>query len=127
MDIMTYLREGTGRHADSLGNVGEFASPGFQWISVGSGIEHAEGGGTPDGERMHGFQIWINVPRAHKLDDPAYGTADPGTIPELDLGVGVGSGRLLAGPNPFSDREGPFLTKQPVQASPSPSSCSYRV
>ena len=47
MDIMTYLIEGTGRHADSLGNRGEFKSPGAQWISVGSGIEHAEGGGTP--------------------------------------------------------------------------------
>jgi redox-sensitive bicupin YhaK (pirin superfamily) len=113
---MTYLREGTGRHADSMGNVGEFFSPGFQWISVGSGIEHAEGGGTPEGERMHGFQIWINVPRAHKLADPAYGTADPSSIPVLDLGGG--SGRLLAGPNPFNSLEGPFLTKQPVQARP---------
>ena len=47
MDIMTYLIEGVGRHADSLGNRGEFKSPGAQWISVGSGIEHAEGGGSP--------------------------------------------------------------------------------
>ena len=47
MDIMTYLISGTGRHADSLGNRGEFKSPGAQWISVGSGIEHAEGGGSP--------------------------------------------------------------------------------
>lgn len=41
MDIVSYLIEGVGRHADSLGNRGEYASPGMQWISVGSGIEHA--------------------------------------------------------------------------------------
>jgi hypothetical protein len=113
MDIMTYLREGTGRHADSLGNVGDFASPGFQWISVGSGIEHAEGGGTPAGETMHGFQIWINVPARHKLDDPAYGTANPESIPRIDLGSTVGHGLLLAGPH--GGAVGPFQTKQSVQ------------
>jgi redox-sensitive bicupin YhaK (pirin superfamily) len=65
-----------------LGNRGTFASPGMQWISVGSGIEHAEGtdplgdcdsllgGGTPEGEYDHGFQIWVNVPRERKMDDP---------------------------------------------------------
>jgi redox-sensitive bicupin YhaK (pirin superfamily) len=49
MDIMTYLVQGVGRHADSLGNRGSYATPGMQWISVGSGIEHAEGGGDPEG------------------------------------------------------------------------------
>lgn len=77
MDILTYLTEGIGRHADSLGNRGTFSSPGMQWISVvslflsmvvkpfqlnlllqGSGIEHAESGGTPAGENLQGFQIW---------------------------------------------------------------------
>ena len=43
MDICTYLKQGIGRHADSMGNKCEFKSPGIQWISVGSGIEHAEG------------------------------------------------------------------------------------
>ena len=43
MDICTYLIKGIGRHADSLGNRESFKSPGIQWCSVGSGIEHAEG------------------------------------------------------------------------------------
>ena len=43
-DICTYMKEGVGRHADSMGNRGTFPSPGMQWISVGSGIEHAEAG-----------------------------------------------------------------------------------
>jgi len=49
-DILTYLIQGVGRHADSLGNRETYATPGAQWISVGSGIMHAEGGGTPAGE-----------------------------------------------------------------------------
>merc|ERR1719198_1132065 len=95
MDIATYVREGTGRHADSLGNRETYASPGLQWISVGSGIEHAEGGGTPAGERHHAFQIWVNTPAAHKAQPPRYGTSGPETIPTVNLGPGV-SGRLLS-------------------------------
>ena len=56
MDIATYLIEGVGRHGDSLGNREEYQTPGMQWISVGSGIEHAEGGGTPKvGRRLITF------------------------------------------------------------------------
>lgn len=98
MDICTYMREGIGRHADSLGNRGSFASPGLQWMSTGTGIEHAEGGGTPRGARKHGFQIWVNVPAARKRDAPRYGTEPPERLPLLDLGTGVGTARLLAGP-----------------------------
>merc|ERR1719399_1377949 len=72
-DLLTYLVAGVGRHADSMGNRGSFVAPGIQWMSAGSGIEHAEGGGTPTGEIMHGFQIWVNVPSVNKMDDPKYG------------------------------------------------------
>ena len=57
MDILTYMCEGLGRHADSLGNREIFTSPGMQWCSVGSGIEHAEAGGTPMGVNVTGFQV----------------------------------------------------------------------
>ena len=57
MEILSYMISGRGRHADSLGNREVFRSPGFQWLSVGSGIEHAEGGGTPAGESERGLQI----------------------------------------------------------------------
>jgi redox-sensitive bicupin YhaK (pirin superfamily) len=111
MDILSYQKQGTGRHADSLGNRGEFRSPGFQWMSVGSGIEHAEGGGTAAGEMKHGFQIWINVPREHKQDDPRYGTEQPENM--VDIAFPGGSARLLAGE--MEGRSGPFKTVQPVQ------------
>eukprot|EP00607_Mallomonas_marina_P010072 CAMPEP_0182418298 /NCGR_PEP_ID=MMETSP1167-20130531/2768_1 /TAXON_ID=2988 /ORGANISM="Mallomonas Sp, Strain CCMP3275" /LENGTH=310 /DNA_ID=CAMNT_0024592443 /DNA_START=182 /DNA_END=1114 /DNA_ORIENTATION=- len=111
MDILTYLVEGNGRHADSLGNRGEFASPGCQWISVGSGIEHAEGGGVPAGETQLGFQIWVNVPSSRKMEDPRYGTEPPENIP-LFTSPGV-SARVVAGE--MQGLHGPFSTVQSVQ------------
>ena len=110
MDIMTYLTHGVGRHADSMGNRGIYKTPGLQWISVGSGIEHAEGGGTPEGELEAGFQIWINVPSDRKMDDPKYGVSEPETIPSLEF-EGV-HGKLLSGS--FGDKRGPFSTVQDV-------------
>ncbi len=110
-DITTYLKEGVGRHADSLGNREEFASPGMQWISVGSGIEHAEGGGTPAGQGMTGFQIWINVPAVNKMDDPAYGTVGPQEFPMINFAGG--KARILAGQ--VGENKGPFRTKQELQ------------
>jgi redox-sensitive bicupin YhaK (pirin superfamily) len=112
MDILTYLVSGVGRHADSLGNRGEYATPGMQWISVGSGIEHAEGGGSPAGVVDMGFQIWVNVPGKHKMEDPRYGIEPPENIPFLTPIEGVTT-RLLAGR--YGDAIGPFETKQDVQ------------
>jgi len=96
MDILTYMVEGKGRHADSLGNRETYDSPGFQWLSVGSGIEHAEGGGTPAGERGHGFQLWLRMPIANMDDDPRYGTVEPNAIPVVKLEKGLV--RVISGP-----------------------------
>jgi redox-sensitive bicupin YhaK (pirin superfamily) len=52
-DIASYLRSGTGRHADSLGNRETYETPGMQWMSTGSGVEHAEGGANDMGQRVH--------------------------------------------------------------------------
>jgi len=112
MDILTYMIDGVGRHADSMGNREEFSSPGMQWISVGSGIEHAEGGGTPAGETEHGFQIWVNVPSERKMEDPLYGTEPPENIPNIEVCEGV-KARLLAGV--MGEASGPFKTVQEVQ------------
>jgi len=127
MDILSYIVEGKGRHADSMGNRETFDSPGFQWLSVGSGIEHAEGGGTPKGENLHGFQIWLRMPAANMEDDPRYGTVGPSEIPLAKLpgghsgtaggkdaelarisaaaGAGGGQVRVIAGP--FGNKVGP--------------------
>lgn len=96
MDILSYIVEGNGRHADSMGNRETYGSPGFQWMSVGSGIEHAEGGGTPAGQNTHGFQIWLRMPTSNMEDDPRYGTVEPDAIPTVKLETG-GLVRVIAG------------------------------
>ena len=111
MDIATYMVQGVGRHADSMGNRETFESPGMQFCSVGSGIEHAEGGGTPAGADMAGFQIWVNVPSARKMDAPRYGTIGPAELPLLAFDGNV-SVRPLAGE--LGGRAGPFSTVQPL-------------
>merc|ERR1719277_1258451 len=95
MDILSYIVEGRGRHADSMGNRETWDSPGFQWLSVGSGIEHAEGGGTPIGQNTHGFQIWLRMPTANMEDDPRYGVVNPPEIPAVPLDDGLV--RVIAG------------------------------
>lgn len=113
MDIASYFRTGNGRHADSLGNRETFDSPGMQWMSVGSGVYHAEGGGNEKGARVQGFQIWINVPEGRKMDDPRYGTVPNKDLPEVTLKGGAGNARVLAG-NALGVK-GPFETTQDVQ------------
>jgi len=114
MDIASYLKKGTGRHGDSLGNRETFPTPGMQWMSVGSGVYHAEGGGNAKGEVSQGFQIWINVPAKHKMDDPDYGTVPNEDMPVVDIGKGS-KARILAGAAFDKTVTGPFRTKQPVQ------------
>lgn len=141
MDICTYLKQGVGRHADSMGNRGTFKTPGMQWvslivsgicqqfgpltrtqlrkISVGNGIEHAEGGATPKGDMEEGFQLWFNTPSASKKLNPSYGTVEPGSLPVVqingnDSDTVIGKATLLAGH--YNDTiSGPFKTAQPIQ------------
>lgn len=111
-DIASYLKSGTGRHGDSLGNRVTFNTPGMQWMSTGSGVEHAEGGANEKGQIVQGFQIWINVPSSRKLDDPRYGTVPSEKLPTVQVSDGC-KARILAG-EAFGAK-GPFETVQPVQ------------
>jgi redox-sensitive bicupin YhaK (pirin superfamily) len=111
-DIASYLKSGLGRHGDSLGNRETFETPGMQWMSTGSGVEHAEGGASEKGDLVQGFQIWINVPGERKMDDPRYGTVPTEDLPLVKLNDKV-SARVLAG-NTLGV-VGPFETVQPVE------------
>lgn len=95
-----------------MGNRCSYATPGMQWISAGSGIEHAEAGGTPAGLNTTGFQLWLNVPSDKKMEPPRYGTEPPENLPLLDVAPGV-TARLLGGS--ISDARGPFKSIQPIQ------------
>ena len=96
-DIITYMKEGRGLHADSLGNIAVVRPGGIQWMRTGSGIEHAEGGGNPKSAKKHGLQLWINLPSKMKLSDPSYGAVQPENVPtKRDAASGV-TVRSIAG------------------------------
>jgi quercetin 2,3-dioxygenase len=83
-ETVTYLLEGESQHADSAGNRGELHAGDVQWMTAGAGVIHAE---MPtdrlmrDGGRQHGFQIWINLPKAEKMTAPRYQDVRDADIP----------------------------------------------
>ena len=70
IETITYVLAGTVEHGDSMGNRGAIASGDVQWMTAGSGIIHQEmPKGDPAG-RMHGFQLWANLPASQKMTVP---------------------------------------------------------
>ncbi|KAJ3734120.1 RmlC-like cupin domain-containing protein [Lentinula guzmanii] len=79
---VTYMLEGTSRHEDSAGHKGTIETGGVQWMCAGKGIIHAEmpvhEEGLPDPK---GMQLWIDLPKEHKMVDPSYQELGPNEIP----------------------------------------------
>jgi redox-sensitive bicupin YhaK (pirin superfamily) len=72
IETITYVLAGTVEHGDSMGNRGVIGAGDVQWMTAGSGIIHQEmPKGDADG-RMHGFQLWANLPAARKMTPPRY-------------------------------------------------------
>jgi redox-sensitive bicupin YhaK (pirin superfamily) len=83
IETITYVLAGTVAHGDSLGNRGALGAGDVQWMTAGSGIMHQE---MPQGDaqgRMHGFQLWANLPRALKMTAPRYQDVQARDIPEV--------------------------------------------
>ncbi len=70
-ETVTYLLNGRMRHRDNAGNEGVIEAGGIQWMTAGRGIVHSEMPEQQDG-LLEGFQLWINLPAAHKMTAPAY-------------------------------------------------------
>ncbi len=79
-ETVTYLLNGRMRHKDNAGNEGVIEPGGIQWMTAGRGIVHSEMPEQQDG-LLEGFQLWINLPGAHKMDRPAYQEHDAANIP----------------------------------------------
>ncbi len=82
IETITYVLSGTVTHADSLGNQGALGSGDVQWMTAGRGIMHQE---MPQGDaqgRMHGFQLWANLPSSLKMTTPRYQDVLSRDIPE---------------------------------------------
>jgi hypothetical protein len=83
IETITYVLAGTVDHGDSLGNRGVLGAGDVQWMTAGSGILHQEmPHGDTDG-RMHGFQLWANLPRSLKMTRPRYQDVSSREIPEV--------------------------------------------
>jgi quercetin 2,3-dioxygenase len=83
IETITYVLAGTVEHGDSMGNQGAIAAGDVQWMTAGSGIIHQE---MPKGDatgRMHGFQLWANLPSALKMTSPRYQEVKRPDIPEV--------------------------------------------
>ena len=82
IETITYVLAGTVEHGDSLGNRGALGAGDVQWMTAGRGILHQE---MPQGDalgRMHGFQLWANLPSSLKMTAPRYQDIQAAEIPE---------------------------------------------
>lgn len=104
IETITYVLAGNVEHRDSLGNQGNLGAGDVQWMTAGSGILHQEMPEGDDAGRMHGFQLWANLPASHKMMNPRYQDVTAAEIPSVveDDGTTV---RIICGE--FWGRSGP--------------------
>ncbi len=104
IETITYVLAGTVEHGDSMGNQGAIAAGDVQWMTAGRGIIHQE---MPKGDaagRMHGFQLWANLPASLKMTTPRYQEVKAADIPILreddggEIRIVCGNYRGTAGP-----------------------------
>jgi hypothetical protein len=113
IETITYVLAGEVAHGDSLGNHGRMTAGDVQWMTAGSGILHQE---MPKGDaqgRMHGFQLWANLPAALKMTAPRYQDIPSSAIPEVTEDDGARA-RVICGE--FWGKTGPV---EGVAAGPS--------
>lgn len=104
IETVTYLLEGSASHRDSLKNAGMLQPGDVQWMTAGSGIIHEEMPGDED--RLTGFQLWVNLPREHKMTAPRYQNINASEIPTVTSAhatVRVIAGEFQATKGPVSD------------------------
>ncbi len=96
IETITYVLAGTVEHGDSMGNHGAISPGDIQWMTAGRGIIHQE---MPKGDsqgRMHGFQLWANLPSALKMTEPRYQEVKSKEIPEVTEDDGT-KARIICG------------------------------
>ena len=114
-ETVTYMIDGAMQHQDSHGGGGLITDGATQWMTAGGGILHIE---TPpealvmSGGLFHGFQLWVNLPAAHKMRAPAYQALEGGDVTLLASPDGGALLRLIAGE--VDGHEGPGSTFTPI-------------
>jgi len=99
-ETVTYVLEGKMQHKDSHGHAGSIGPGDVQWMTAGAGVVHSE---MPEdtfrrtGGRMHGFQIWVNLPQRDKMMKPRYQEVPSAGIPVADSADGKVKVKVIAG------------------------------
>jgi hypothetical protein len=99
-ETVTYMLEGQFEHEDSAGNRGAISPGDVQWMTAGRGVVHSE---MPNrlirekGGRVHGFQVWVNLPARDKMTAPRYQEVPSSRIPEASSRDGRARVRVIAG------------------------------
>jgi quercetin 2,3-dioxygenase len=104
IETITYVLAGSVEHGDSLGNKGKMTAGDVQWMTAGSGILHQEMPRGDDRGRMHGFQLWANLPASLKMTEPRYQDIPASAIPEVTDDDGT-KARIICGE--FWGKRGP--------------------
>ncbi|HVZ21521.1 MAG TPA: pirin family protein [Vicinamibacterales bacterium] len=83
IETVTYVLAGSVEHGDSLGNRGSLGAGDVQWMTAGRGIMHQEMPQGDDAGRMHGFQLWANLPASLKMTAPRYQDIKAPDVPDV--------------------------------------------
>lgn len=105
-ETITYMIDGRLRHEDHLGNRGLLTDGGVQWMLAGRGVIHSEMPEQTEG-RLHGFQLWLNLPAAEKMQLARYQDFQREELPLISLDNG-GQVKVIAG------RQGEVVSPMPV-------------
>lgn len=100
IETVSLISRGNMVHRDSLGNSDGITDGEVQWMTAGSGIKHEEM--LPASERMLGVQLWLNMPREHKMAPPEYHSIKKEDIEEIPIDGGIL--RLISGQ--YKDHKG---------------------
>jgi len=99
-ETVTYMLSGDMEHKDSSGRAGRLRPGDVQWMTAGAGVVHAEMPSAAfmrTGGRMHGFQLWVNLPQRDKMIKPRYQEIPGSRIPKATSPDGLVSVRVIAG------------------------------
>jgi quercetin 2,3-dioxygenase len=99
-ETVTYMLSGEMEHRDSRGHAGRLTPGDVQWMTAGAGVVHSEMPGGEllrDGGRMHGFQLWVNLPKNDKMMKPRYQEIPKSRIPKVTSADGLVSVSVIAG------------------------------
>jgi hypothetical protein len=114
-ETVTYMLEGTFEHRDSQGNHGHIGPGDVQWMTAGSGVIHSEMPSQEirrNGGRLHGFQLWVNLPRRDKMMKPRYQELRAAEIPTARSADGKVTVTILAGQS--LDTKASIDTRTPI-------------